>query len=324
MVVGQGGTQASSAGGLEDIRSVLRCPRCRSSLRWSDVAASCPSCGSNYPIEGGVTVLVASDRDIHDDELDHDHGHHKGRQAAWFDDAQQVDFEIERPRGTPALYEWFLREKARRALDPIGRDLVGMTAFVICGGSGMDAEFLAERGAQVITSDISIGAAQRAAERSRRHGVPFLSIVADAEQLPLDDASIDLLYVHDGLHHLAEPDLAIAEMTRASGRWLAITEPARAGLTRIAVRLGLALDREPAGNRVIRFEPARLAARIETAGFVTVRADRYAMLYRHLPGRTMTWLSRPVARPAVVAGYRLIARLLGRAGNKLVVVGRRP
>ena len=91
----------------------------------------------------------------------------------------------------------------------------------------MDAEFITERRARVITSDVSLGAAKRAAERASRFGMDYLSIVSAAEQLPLGDASVDLVYVHDGLHHLAEPRLAFDEMSRVARRWVAVTEPAR-------------------------------------------------------------------------------------------------
>lgn len=309
----------------EQLRARLCCPRCHAGLSWAADHVTCTSCHVRYAIEDGIPVLVAPGRDIRDDELDHDHGAHNRSQAAWFDHAAQAEFEIDRPHRTPRLYAWLLQGKARRALDPIGNDLSGSTAIVICGGSGMDAEFLAARGARVITSDISIGAAKRAAERSRRYGVPFLSIVADAEQLPLLDRSIDLAYVHDGLHHLADPTLAMNEMARVSARWVAITEPARAGLTRLAVRLGLALDREPAGNRVIRFDPASVTRHLGSQGFGQLRAARYAMFYRHQPGRIMSLLSLPGVIAVSKAGYRLADRILGRAGNKLVIVAsRRP
>jgi ubiquinone/menaquinone biosynthesis C-methylase UbiE len=40
--------------------------------------------------------------------------------------------------------------------------------------------------------------------------------VADAERLPFPDRSIDVVYVHDGLHHLARPEAGLAEMTRVA------------------------------------------------------------------------------------------------------------
>lgn len=309
----------------DQLRSLLTCPGCHADLSWTAESVTCTACHVRYAIEDGIPILVPPGRDVHDDELDHDHGAHNRSQAAWFDHEAQAEFEIDRPHRTPTLYAWLLEGKAQRALDPIGRDLSGATAIVICGGSGMDAEFVAARGAHVITSDISLGAAKRAAERSRRYDVPFVSIVADAEQLPIRDRTVDLAYVHDGLHHLADPTLAIDEMARVAKRWVAITEPARAGLTRLAVRLGLALDREPAGNLVIRFDPEALARHLGTLGLDPLRATRYAMLYRHEPGPILGLLSRPGLVTLAKAGYRIADRSLGRAGNKLVVVaGRRP
>ena len=307
----------------DDLTALLCCPVCRSELEWGATTAHCLACSVHYPIDHGIPVLVTPDRDVNNDELDHDHGDHNRRQAAWFDDERMADFEITRPHGTPALYEWLLRRKARRALGPMKSGLRGGTALVVCGGSGMDAEFISQRGARVITSDISLGAARRAAERGRRFDIPFLSIVAAAEQLPLRDASVDLVYVHDGLHHLAEPMPALDEMARVSGRWVAVTEPARAAATRVAIRLGLALDREPAGNRVVRFDPVDVVDRLDRHGFDAMRARRYAMYYRHEPGRVTTLLSRPRVLPFAVAGCRLVDAVLGRVGNKLVVVSER-
>lgn len=116
----------------------------------------------------------------------------------------------------------------------------------------MDAEFLARSGATVISSDISLGAAKRSAERAKRYGLRILPLVADVEHLPFLDRSVDLVYVHDGLHHLEKPLAGIAEMSRVASRAVSVTEPAQAAATRLAVRFGLALEREDAGNRVAR------------------------------------------------------------------------
>ena len=68
-------------------------------------------------------------------------------------------FEINRPRGTPRLYQFFLAEKFRQATAPIASQVAGASALTVCGGSGTDAEFLALAGARVVSSDISLGAA---------------------------------------------------------------------------------------------------------------------------------------------------------------------
>ena len=310
-------------------RRHLACPACHSQMLWASDRATCESCGQTYPIEDGIPILLADRAAADDDELDHDHGHggsagdaHKHRQAAHFDRETAAEFEITRPHGTAPMYEWQLREKFRRAVAPLGGRLDGKTALVVCGGSGMDAEFLNELGATVITSDISLGAARRARERASRRGFPLLSIVADVERLPAADASVDLLYVHDGLHHLERPDAGIAEMARV-GRAVSITEPARAAGTRLAVKLGLALHREESGNVVARLRPADVSARLEELGFRTLGRGRYLMYYRHEPGRILRLLSRPGFFPLARTSWRAANALIGRFGNKMTVVAER-
>jgi len=231
-----------------------------------------------------------------------------------------AEFEIERPAGSPGLYRFLLTEKVRRGLAPLGGRLDGWTALTVCGGSGMDAEFLAAAGATVISSDLSIGAAQRVRERASRHGLSITTVAADVEHLPFADRSIDLVFVHDGLHHLEDPSAGLAEMARVARRAVSINEPGRAFATAIGVRLGLALEREEAGNRVARLEVGPTTAALEASGLRIVRADRYAMYYRHVPGRLTALLSRRPVLPLVIAGWRLANRVVGRFGNKLTIV----
>ncbi len=310
------------------LRDLLVCPACHSRLSWADSDATCESCDVRYPVEDGVLVLIADRALAGHDELEHEHGlghagdAHKGRQAAHFDREMAADFEMTRPHGAPRLYEWLLREKFRRAVAPLETTLAGAATMVVCGGSGMDAEFLHERGSSVITSDISLGAAKRARERARRHGLTLLSIVADVEKLPVADGSLDLVYVHDGLHHLENPAIGIREMARV-GRAVSITEPARALGTRLAVKLRIALDREESGNVVARLRPEDVCAELEKAGLRTLACGRYVMYYRHEPGRVFRLLSRRGVFPLARTSWRLGNALIGRWGNKMTVVARR-
>jgi SAM-dependent methyltransferase/uncharacterized protein YbaR (Trm112 family) len=319
--------------GLLVLSDILACPRCHGTLREDDGRFACATCGGTYLTDDGIPIFVEPGLFDHD-ELDHlagDNAHvrrangdlHKAGQAAYFDLDALAEFEIERPAGTPSFYRFLLTEKFRRGVRPLGGRLDGWTALAVCGGSGMDAEFLARAGASVISSDISLGAAKRTRERARRHGIPIVSIVADVEHLPFLDRSIDLVYVHDGLHHLADPDIGLAEMARVADRGMSITEPARAALTKVAVKFGLALSREESGNLVARLEPRAVADRLREAGFSTVRSERYAMYYRHRPGRVFTLLSRPRLLLIATAGWRAANFVLGRVGNKLTIVAER-
>lgn len=305
------------------------CPACHTPLVTTIGGYACPGCLSSYPVLDDIPVLVPDTKLADHDEIDHfpgAHDHdsggdpHKAAQAAHFDRGVAEQFEITRPHGTPRLYRFLLAEKFRRAAAPIGPHLAGASALTVCGGSGMDAEFLARAGANVVASDISLGAARRTRERARRYGLAIVPIVADVEHLPFADGAFDLVLVHDGLHHLERPEAGIAEMARVARRWVSISEPARAAATTVAARAGLALDREVAGNRVARLAIVDVLEVLRGAGFRPIVAQRYAMYYRHEPGVVFAALSSGGLFPLVRAIWRLGNAVMGRAGNKMVVV----
>ncbi len=291
---------------------VLSCPDCHGLLHWGDAEIQCTACAALYRILDGIPMFANPAAESGPAAA------YKSAQIDFFDGGGN-EFEISRPHKTPALYRWLIDDKQRRVMQNMQSDLPGRIALVVCGGSGMDAEYLARAGAQVIVSDISLGAARRARERGRRAGLRMLAIVADAEHLPVADASVDLCWVHDGLHHLQDPMLGVAEMARASARYVCITEPARAVATRLAVRLGIALEQEEAGNRVERIAPAELMETLSQLGFAVSHWERYAMYYRHVPGPVSRVLSRPRLIGPVTSVHIGVNRVLGRIGNKLAV-----
>jgi ubiquinone/menaquinone biosynthesis C-methylase UbiE/uncharacterized protein YbaR (Trm112 family) len=287
----------------------LVCPLCRGFLAEDTAADSlrCSGCGAEYPLVDAIPVVVP-----------HDLVDATAQQAAFFDQ-EDAEFETSRPHGTPPLYGRLLDEKFRRGVSELASLLKGSRALVVCGGSGMDAEFLARAGASVVTSDISLGAARRARERAARYGFELEVVVADATRLPFADGTFNVVYVHDGLHHLEQPLEALGEMARVASNAVSVNEPARAGATALAIKLGLALEREEAGNVVRRLTVQEISSVLRASGFTIVDARRYAMLYRHNPGRVLRLLSRDRLLPLVDATLTLGNNLLGRFGNKLAV-----
>jgi SAM-dependent methyltransferase len=260
---------------------------------------------ATFRLEDGIPVFDAGSE-------------HARRQAAYFD-IEDDEFEISRPHGTTRLYEWLIEEKFRRSLEGLPGLVEGSTVLTVCGGSGMDAELLARAGGRVVSSDISLGAARRVRQRARRSGLDLVPVVADAESLPFADGSFDLVYVHDGLHHLGDPLAGLAEMARVARRGLSVTEPADAALTRLAVHARLALRREEAGNLVARLDLDEVASFLRERDFDVVHAERYGMLYRHHPGAPSRLLSRPALFPVTVAALQGANAVAGRFGNKLTV-----
>jgi ubiquinone/menaquinone biosynthesis C-methylase UbiE/uncharacterized protein YbaR (Trm112 family) len=282
----------------------LVCPACREPLH--DV--TCASCGERYAVEDGIAMLLPPGSRTEAKE----------RQAAWFD-AADAEYEIERPAGTPAFHAWLLREKFRRGTSELARLLPGASALAVCGGSGLDAELLARAGARATSADVSLGASRRVLARARRHGVQLTAIVADAEALPYADRSIDIVYVHDGLHHVDRPLAALAEMARVARLAVSVNEPARAAATRLAVRGRLAHDHEEAGNAVRRLTLEEVTTTLRDRGFRIARAERYAMVYRHEAGAVSRLLSRPHLMPIAARAVRGLDPLGARVGNKLTV-----
>jgi ubiquinone/menaquinone biosynthesis C-methylase UbiE/uncharacterized protein YbaR (Trm112 family) len=298
---------------------VLACPVCGGRLGEAEGEATmaCMGCGLEFHRYGDIPILRPSTLGMtaDSDSLKS----HKRRQIEFFDQDSVDDFGITRPRGAPELYGWLLQEKFRRSIIGLEHLLPGSTVLTICGGSGIDAEFLVQKGAHVILSDIAVGVVLQARERSRRFGLDLDLVVADAEALPFADASVDVVYVHDGLHHLERPALGLAEMARVARRAVAISEPADAFATNAAVRLGLADKQEEAGNPVRRLTLDEITSELMARGFRPIRPHRYAMYYRHWPGRGVRLLSNPVVLPLAKAAFGAVNRVVGPYGNKLTV-----
>jgi glycosyltransferase involved in cell wall biosynthesis/SAM-dependent methyltransferase len=291
-----------------DLRSFLACPACRGDLAWADATVTCLSCGAEYDVIEGIPVLLPpGEGDAW-----------KAQQAAFFDHADRP-YEVSRPHGTGSLYTWLLGEKFRRSLAGLGTAEPGTLVLTVCGGSGLDAEYLARAGFSVVASDISLEAARRTRERAARHGLPIAPIVADVEALPFRDRSVELVYVHDGLHHLEAPLRGLDEMLRTARGAVSVNEPARAQATLLAARVGLAEHYEDAGNFIARVDPEEIEEVVRNAGFEVLRSERYAMLYRHEPGRVSRLLSTPGLFGVARNGLRAFNAVAGARGNKMTL-----
>jgi SAM-dependent methyltransferase len=277
----------------------------------------CSSCSEVYAVEREVPILLG----------DRSRTAYKEQQARSHDKAgspAEAVFETTRPVGSPAFYGWLLGHKQELSLGSPVSVGPGDVAVVSCGGSGMDAHFLASRGARVISVDISLGAALRTRARAARYGLEVISVVGDAERLPIGDRVAQIGYVHDGLHHLESPAQAISELARVSSRDLSITEPAKALATAVAVRLGASEAVEESGNSVYRFTVEELERQLRDEGFTDVSSRRYAMWYRHTPAPLVRLLSRGRLRRAGIAGFEVADQIVGAHGNKVTARARRP
>lgn len=245
----------------------------------------------------------------------------RARQIAFYASLDTED-EIQRPRHYPRPVRFLLEEKLRRALDLLGR-VTATDALCVCGGSGMDAEWLAHRGIRPTILDLSPEALTRARIRARRHRFEVTLVRGDAARLPFANQCFGMALVHDGLHHLDDPNRAVDEMARVARHELVLMEPARAVLTRLAVALRLAAAVEPAGNVVRRLAAAEVRARVQARGWRHAWSARDLVYYQPW---TFPFYRRTEPDPAFsvfVLAYRVLNLAVGRWGNSLKVVARR-
>jgi ubiquinone/menaquinone biosynthesis C-methylase UbiE len=169
-------------------------------------------------------------------------------------------------------------------------------------GTGFFLLNLAQAGivGEAHATDISPGMVATCVDNGRRLGLDVHGRVADAEALPYDGATFDLVIGHAVVHHLPDLDTAFKELERVlrpGGRLVLAGEPTRtgdriAGVFKAAARGGVRLAAAVAGaERVLAerppppaaaaleaevdlhcFTPPELEARARAAGFVEVRS----------------------------------------------------
>ena len=95
-----------------------------------------------------------------------------------------------------------------RCLDKLGHDFAGDEALLDVGcGDGGVANLLRERVREVVAVDVEHFDAW-----ADRPGLTFL--VANGEKLPFEAATFDVVHSKDSLHHMEQPEQAVAEYRR--------------------------------------------------------------------------------------------------------------
>jgi ubiquinone/menaquinone biosynthesis C-methylase UbiE len=83
-------------------------------------------------------------------------------------------------------------------------------------GSGIATQLLAEAGAHVTAIDLTAWAVETTRRRLAAFGLDGEVLQEDAEQLPFDDASFDLVFAWGVIHHSSDMDRALAELVRVT------------------------------------------------------------------------------------------------------------
>ncbi|MGD0832304.1 MAG: metalloregulator ArsR/SmtB family transcription factor [Terracidiphilus sp.] len=82
-------------------------------------------------------------------------------------------------------------------------------------GEGAFALLLAERAKKVIAVDTSAKMIEVGREQARRHGIQNIDFrLGDMEEIPIEDAHVDLVFFSQSLHHALHPERAVREASR--------------------------------------------------------------------------------------------------------------
>jgi ubiquinone/menaquinone biosynthesis C-methylase UbiE len=112
---------------------------------------------------------------------------------------------------------------------------------------------------EATATDISPGMLDALQANAARIGVAVRTVACDAEELPFDDESFDLVLGHAVLHHLPHLDRAFAEFRRVlrpGGQVVFAGEPSRTGDRIAAYPKRAALRTAPLWRRLMRARPA--------------------------------------------------------------------
>lgn len=171
-------------------------------------------------------------------------------------------------------------------------------------GIGMDSRQIAKRGLDLTAVDLTEVGVSTARERFAKEGLPGRFMVADACNLPYDDASFDYVYSFGVLHHAADTEKTIQEVYRVlrGGGQARIMLYHRRSLNELAHRLTRVPFEEkdalcPVVRRFTRKEVRRMFTEFSSTEIALefVFGEGYGRVYRMTP----KWL------------YRMLSRTLG-------------
>jgi len=134
-------------------------------------------------------------------------------------------------------------------------------------GDGSSALLLSQSAERVIAIDSSEKMLEVARDQARRAGASNVEFrLGEMEEVPIDDASVDLVFLSQSLHHAAHPERALREghrILRTGGR-IVILDLAKHRFEEA---------RELYADEWLGFSEAEMEAMLTGAGFVDVRAS---------------------------------------------------
>jgi ubiquinone/menaquinone biosynthesis C-methylase UbiE/biotin operon repressor len=128
-------------------------------------------------------------------------------------------------------------------------------------GEGAFSLLLAQRATQVIAVDTSARMVEVGKQQAKRQGVKNVDFrLGDMEEVPIDDASVDLVFFSQSLHHALHPERAVAEA------WRILKPDGRIAILDLA-KHRFEKARELYADEWLGFSEVELESTMEKAGF---------------------------------------------------------
>lgn len=177
----------------DEARSILCCPACRASLKWSDEAATCTSCSASYPIESGVVRFI--------DEIDEFY------EGAYL---RQMQFSGSSAEGVAAkLKSWAFFCLAQSGVVGEVRRVLPEGGRIVDLGCAGGVTWIGQRGT-AIGVELSLSGLELAAR------IYAATLQADITQMPIASSSVDVVYSSYVWEHLGSEakDSMLSETAR--------------------------------------------------------------------------------------------------------------
>jgi SAM-dependent methyltransferase len=172
--------------------------------------------------------------------------------------------------------------------------------------------------ADAVCSDISPGMLEAPRGNAERLGLDVTTVACDAEQLPFDDESFDLVFGHAVLHHLPDLDRAFREFRRVlrpGGRLFFAGEPSRYGDRLADVPKRAAIYAAPLWRVLMRASPARNGH--QDGGEDNHRLEGLVDVHSFTPDQLAGFARRAGLDAVRVRGEELMANWFGWANRAL-------